>query len=393
MWVGITMVIFSCFFAVQCFAAGRGVSKDTIKIGFVTSVTGPAAVYGKAGTDGYKNYFGYINDKGGIRGRKIELLVEDDQFDATKSVAAVNRLIHRDQVLTVISMGGTNETIANSKNINEFKISCIPNSTMREYYEPYKPYIFPVGATYDVQGKCMVDYIFNDLKGKNPRIGVVYANREYGKLGLEGARAQAKAYGVDLVSELVLPTGAPDYSSQVLTLQKNNVDYVLIWDIAPTVIPYLKTAEKYNYKPKATIGFNFATDPLVVAACGEAARDFLGATYVASWTDNAPGPKLARELAIKNNSNVTVPSIYFLMVGSAMFFVEAMERAGMDLNPDTLKAAFETFRNFETGGLLPPATYTSDNHSPPDMVKFYKADVPNKGLVPISDWRGARKMK
>ncbi|NWG01445.1 MAG: hypothetical protein HXY44_01155, partial [Syntrophaceae bacterium] len=55
--------------------------------------------------------------------------------------------------------------------------------------------------------------------------------------------------------------------------------------------------------------------------------------------------------------------------------------------------ALETFKDYSTGGVLPPITYTSKSHEPPEMVKFFKADVANKRLVAISDWRKPKEMK
>jgi len=378
--------------AVPCFA-DRGVTKDTIKIGIINQKTGPASALGLPHSYGTIDYFEYVNEQGGIHGRKIVVIFEDDQFEAPKSVALFNKLIHRDEVLTITNCGGTNQTIANMENIKKYKTPNIPNTTAREFWEPYNPYLYSMGCSYEGQYQCMVDYIFNDLKAEKPRIGVVYAKKEYGKIGLEATRERAKAYGVDLISELVLPTGAVDASSQILTLQQNNVDYVLTCDIMPPIVTFLKTAEKYNYNPKAVFGFNWAADPSIVAACGDAARNFIGANYVGSWTDNAPGINLMRELAKKYNRDLKLTSLYLNGAGAGMIFVEAFKRAGKNLNPDTLKEAFETLRNFGTGGVFPPVTYTSTSHAPPEMVKLFKADVPNKTLVPITDWRKPREMK
>jgi hypothetical protein len=86
-------------------------------------------------------------------------------------------------------------------------------------------------------------------------------------------------------------------------------------------------------------------------------------------------------------------SLYINGIGVSMLFGEAFKRAGKDLTPDSLKAALETFREYGTGGVFPPATYTSTSHAPAEMVKFFKADVANKRLVSISDWRKPKEMK
>ena len=376
-----------------CLAQQRGVTKDTIKLGLILVKTGPVAALGLPNGNGMTDYFHYLNDQGGINGRKVEVIWEDDQFEAPKSVAAFKKLITRDEVLTIITTGGSQQTIANLKNINEYKVPNIPNALMKEFYEPYQPYIFAMGATYEAQYECIVDYIFNDLKEKHPRIGVVYEKKEYGKIGLEAIRKRAKAYGVDLAAELVLPTGAVDASSQVLTLQENKVDYVITCVLLPPAITYLKTAQKYNYWPKKTFGFNWATDDMIVKACGEAAKNFIGVNFVGSWSDDSPGLKLVRQIAEKyKRTDIGLTSLYVNGVGVSMLFAEGLKRAGNNLTPDGLKAALESLRNFDTGGIFPPVTYTNKSHEPVEMVKFFKADVANKHLVPITDWRRPKKM-
>jgi branched-chain amino acid transport system substrate-binding protein len=280
--------------------------------------------------------------------------------------------------------------------IREYKLVNVPNALMKEFYEPYNPYIFAMGALYETQYECIVDYIFNDLKEKNPRIGVVYEKKEYGKIGLEATRERAKAYGVDLAAELVLPTGAVDASSQILTLQQQNLDYVVTCSLLPSVITFLKTAEKYDYKPKAVFGFNWATDDMIVKACGPGAENYIGVNFVGGWSDETPGIKLVRKIAAKygrDEKSLGLTTLYIHGIGASYLFGEAFKRAGRNLTPDTLKAAFETFRDFDTGGIFPPLTYTSTSHAPPEMVKFFKADVPNKRLRAISDFRSPKKMK
>jgi branched-chain amino acid transport system substrate-binding protein len=392
MWVGLLVFVLVCLLAVPCLA-GRGVTKDTIKIGLILCKTGPVATLGLPDGQGRVDYMQYVNEQGGVNGRKIEIIWEDDEFEAPKSVAALKKLITRDNVLTVQTTGGSQQTIANMKNINEYKVPNIPNALMKEFYDPYQPYIFATGATYEAQSECIVDYIIHDLKEKNPRIGVVYAKKEYGKIVLEAVKKRAKAYGVDLISELALPTGAVDASSQVLTLQDNKVDYVITADVLPPIITFLKTAQKFNYWAKNVFGINWATDDMIVKACGEAAKNYIGVNSLGSWWDDSPGMKLIREIAKKNNREISLASTYTYGAGVSMLFAEGIKRAGKDPTPDSLKAAFETFKGYDTGGVFPPVTWTSKSHMPPEMVKFFKTDVPNKRLVAITDWRRPNEMK
>ena len=370
-------------------ADGRGVTDDQVELGFVLVKTGPVAALGIPQGDGMIDYMNYINDNGGIHGRKIKMLWEDDGFEAPKSVAAVKKLISRDKVLTIMTTGGTNQTIANMKNIDRYQIVNIPNAMALEFFDPLNPYIFALGALYEWQYQVIVDYINDDLKMEDKKIGVVYTKKEYGKKGLDAIKKRAAKYNIPVVAELVLPTGAVDASSQVLALKESGATIVITCDVLPPIISFLKTAEKYNYWPQV-FGFNWATDDLLVKACGPAAKNYIGAGFVGSWTDDTPGIKLVREIAAKNNRQPKLTSLYIGGIGVSMLFAEAMKRAGRDLTPETLKKALETFREFDTGGIFPPVTYTDKSHAPAKKVKLFKADVEKKCLVPLTDWRSPK---
>ena len=370
-------------------AGGRGVTDDEVKLGFVLVKTGPVAALGIPQGNGMVDYMEYINEKGGINGRKIKMLWEDDGFQAPKAVAAVKKLITRDKVLTIMTTGGTNQTIANMKNIKRYKIANIPNAMALEFFDPLNPYILALGALYEWQYQVIVDYINDDIKMEDKKIGVVYTKKEYGKKGLDAVKKRAAKYNIPVVAELVLPTGAVDASSQVLALQKAGANLVITCDVLPPIISFLKTAEKYNYWPKV-FGFNWATDDLLVKACGPAAKNYIGAGFVGSWTDDSPGIKLVREIAAKYDRQPKLSSLYIGGIGVSMLFAEAIKKAGKDLTPETLKNALETFRNFDTGGIFPPVTYTSETHAPAKKVKLFKADVEKGRLVPLTDWRSPK---
>ena len=392
-WTGLLVLLLALLLAVPCFAQ-RGVTQDAVKLGLIMVKTGPVAALGLPYGNAMVDYMQYLNDQGGVAGRKIEVIWEDDQFEAPKSVAALKKLITRDNVLTVITTGGSNQTIANLQAINEYKVPNIPNALMKEFYDPFQPYVFAVGATYEAQMECIVDYIFNELKETKPRVGMAYAKKEYGIGSLEAVKKRLKAYGSELVCELALPTGAVDSSSQVLTLQENKVDYVITCDVMPPIITFLKTAERYNYKPKNIFGFNWSTDDALVKACGEAARNYIGVNFVGAWADESPGIKLTREIAQKyNRTEISMTSLYINGMGVSMLFGEAFKRAGKDLTPDSLKAALETLKDYSTGGVVPPITYTPKSHAPGEMVKFFKADVEKKCLIAMTDWKKPREMK
>ncbi len=159
--------------ATNALPEARGVTKDTVKIGNILVKTGPVAALGLPDGWGIQDAFNEANEQGGVNGRKIEFIWEDDQFKTPMAISAFNKLIYRDKVLSIVTCGGTPQTIALFDLINKDKVVNIPNALADEMYEPYKPYIFILGATYETQVQLMFDYIMHDLKAKDPRIAVV----------------------------------------------------------------------------------------------------------------------------------------------------------------------------------------------------------------------------
>lgn len=376
----------------EAYSAGRGVTDDTIKMGLILTKTGPVAALGNSHSQGIKDYFRYVNESGGVHGRKIVVIHEDDQYKADISLAAFKKLSMRDKVLSIISCGGTPQMVANMASIKKYKANCIPNSLAEEMYKPYKPYIFNVGASYDHQIALIFEYILNDLKVAEPKIGIVYAETEFGKACLLGARKFAPDYKIKMEAEIVLPIGSVDASSQVLALQKAGVDIVIFSTIIPDTVSFLKAAQKYNYNPKV-FTTNWATDDIIIKLAGSAAGNLTGVNFLGAWQDDSPGMALVRELAQKYESKPALTSIYTFGAATSMLYVEAFKRAGKNLTPDSLKKAFETFRAVGTQGVTSPITWKKGDHSPPNTAKFYKADVEKMRFIPITNWRRAEKIK
>src|SRR5262249_57176152 len=97
---------------VQATAAEPGLSADSIKIGSFGALTGPGYLYGKLPMNGVEVVFDDVNAAGGIHGRKLELVREDDRCDAAAAIAAIQKLVHQDQVFALIGGGCSNATFA-----------------------------------------------------------------------------------------------------------------------------------------------------------------------------------------------------------------------------------------------------------------------------------------
>lgn len=379
-----------------CYAE-RGVTDDTVKMGLLLVKTGPIAALGLPEGHAHADYFRYLNEtQGGINGRKIEFIWEDDEFKVEKAVTQYNKLIHRDKVLAISTMGGTPQNMALMTALNKDKVVTLPNGLEEELVVPLKPYMFSIMPFYQDQIMVMFDYIIDELKAKNPKIGVLYSQTAFGKKCIEAAKKRAEEYNLKLAAELVLPHGAIDASAQVLALKKAGAEYVIFASLLPAMISTLKDAQKYDYWP-TYFAITWSTDPQLVELTGEACKNFYGAHGVGSWSDDTPGMELLRKVAKKYNRGDDAKKMsYAYGFGQAMVYAEGIRRCGKDVSPENLKKAFETMRNFDTQGIVAPVTFTDKSHVSSDKVRLFKADVPNKTLRTVTSgdtsWRSPKKL-
>src|SRR5215510_14378290 len=179
-------------------AQTRGVTATEIVLGMHTDLSGVAATYGVSSSNAVKMRFDEINDAGGVNGRKIKLIVEDQGYQVPKAVQACNKLINRDKVFAFVAPLGTPMNNACFK--EQFSVgvpNLFPLSAARSMYEPYERLKFYGAASYVDQVRAGIDYFVKN-KGKKA-ICVMYQDTDFGKEVLEGAEQQAKKLGIKIV--------------------------------------------------------------------------------------------------------------------------------------------------------------------------------------------------
>ncbi|RJP57609.1 MAG: hypothetical protein C4549_04990 [Deltaproteobacteria bacterium] len=367
----------------------RGVTNDTIKIGIIIDQTGPAAFVGIPYTEAVRNYFRYVNEQGGISGRKVSVLVEDDRYTIPGSIAAFKKLMYKDSALALMFLGGTGQAMALFSQVEKEKVPVMVGSLAEKMVNPFRRYIFNPGASYEDQIKVIFDYVMTDLRAKNPRIAVVYPDLEFGKTNMVAARATSHSYGIKLAGEIVVGLAALDTTSQVLQMKKTGADYVILVEDVGSAISILRDSRKFGFTPQF-IGFYYACDEAVLRGARKAAEGYVAAHTLSSWYDDTPGMAKLREITLKYKPGSEKPyrnKFYTQGWQNGMILAEGMKRAGKDLNNDTFVTALETLKNFDTGGLSAPVTYTSTNHKAGNESKFYKGDLDKEVLIPFTGWR------
>jgi branched-chain amino acid transport system substrate-binding protein len=220
-------------------AADPGITATTIKLGITLPLTGAASPGYNKIPAAMQAYFNYVNDNGGVNGRKVQLVVKDDSYVPTLAVAKTNDLILKDKVFATVGQLGTanNEAIASSVNLGRRGIpSLFINTGFSGFTNTAKyPTTYPILASYVMEAKIMAQYIKENFAGK--KVFLIYQDDDFGTDALAGFKqggltfdstnsvgyasgsqsaatgaawvGKAKAYGADVTIMLVRSAATP----------------------------------------------------------------------------------------------------------------------------------------------------------------------------------------
>lgn len=375
----------------------RGVTSDTVRVGYILDITGPAAAVTVPMSEAFRDYFKHVTDEGGINGRKVRVIGEDDRYSIPLGIASFKKLVFRDGVLAIYGVSNSATCMALFSQVAKEKIPIVAIPMTPSIVDPTKRYWFNTCGTYDDEVNIVFDYIMKDSKAKAiaPRIGFVCADNEYGNIGLKAAKKRATQYNTKLVDVQYVPMGSLEASSNILNLKMNRADYVILHHTVAPVVCVLRDAAKLGYSPTFIAGlYGWSED--VVKMGGKAVTNALGIHAFASWYDDCPGMVKLRRIVLKLHPGTEEPmrsKNYTQGWVAALIYAEAIKRAGRELNGESLVDALETFRNFDTGGLCGLVTYAKDNHKASEYYKFFKPDQASNRLIAITDWKKPVEMK
>lgn len=341
-------------------AIAQGITGDTIVLGTTTPMSGPASFF-KDITLAAQAYFAWVNEQGGVNGRKIKLLVRDDGYQPAQTIGLVRELVERDQVFALTAMIGVNPVLAISDYVTEKKVPVIGAAAGgSQLSDPLRGYIFPALLRYDFCGKYLVTYAVEKLKAK--RIAVFYQNDAVGQDLLKGAVPELKKHGLAFVAEASYQAKETDVSAQVLALKKADPDAVLMFSISGQTANFLKTAFQLGWKPKFVLA-PFNTDPATVKLAGGA--EVVEGVYSMLNTPlpDSTDPKVVRyrEIMKKYAPDVRIGSLSMNGMGEAQIAVESLKRAGRELTREKLIAATETLKDWD-GSVFGWVRFTPTSH-------------------------------
>ncbi|MDY6969361.1 MAG: ABC transporter substrate-binding protein [Spirochaetota bacterium] len=389
-------IISLCTFGIILFASDvysgkvRGVTQDTIKIGVILDQTGPAANAVIPLTKGIRSLFRNVNDEGGIYGKKLKALVEDDRYSIPMAISSFKKLIFKDEVLSLIGPTSTNGAVALLRSIDKERIPTFPASSAEKMVKPFKRYVFTIQDKYPNQMKVIIDYIVHDLKAKKPRIGLVYPDSEAGLADLLPSLERLKFYKLKPATKEVLNPGSIEATSQVMNLKRAKVDYIIICGSLPQpTIVLLRELKKFGLK-SPLFGSWATCNEDVITMSGDASKLFYAVSAMSSWYDDGPAVERMRKITLRYAPGTEKPyrgKTYTYGWVISTIKLEAMKRAGKNLSNESLVNGLESIHNFNTGGLCGPISYSKTNHNGGSTWKIFKADPSLGKFMPMTKWR------
>jgi branched-chain amino acid transport system substrate-binding protein len=360
-------ILIAILSAVFLMAGSGGVLAKTIKVGAAINLTGPASTWGKFHEKGQRDYFRYVNEvKGGVYGNNIEMITVDTAYKVPEAIAAVKKFVLQDKV-DMIATWSAGEGLAAKPIIQEYKVPTINYSTSWEILEKPVDYMYLPFGSYKMDCHAVLEYIKAIHKGKNaPKVGLLTYNNAYGRSIHAPSEEYAKQLGINLVAKEEFPPKTVDLNTELLRLQKAGAEYVFIQMLPAAIITAFKSADRIKYNP-VFLGTWTSTDPDFFKMGKGLIRDRLIMQFPGGLPSdaNSAGIKVMKELWNKYKTVNSFDAAYWEGVVVGMIMEKAFMRAyekSKDINPATINAALESFKNEDFGKLVPNVTYTKDNH-------------------------------
>ncbi|HRH86647.1 MAG TPA: ABC transporter substrate-binding protein [Rubrivivax sp.] len=228
--------------------SAQGVTKDEIVIGTIQDLSGPVSPFGKAARNGIQLRVDEINEQGGIHGRKIRLIVEDNAYDPKRAVLAAQKLVNQDKVFLIASHIGTPmNNAAMPVQFDKGVINFFPLSAGREMYDPPNKLKFASVASYYDTVRMNVARLYKEKGAKNAC--VLYQDDDYGLEVLRGAEQGLKDIGATMGEKTSYKRGATDFSSQVARMKNSGCDFLVLGTIIRETIGAIGEARKIGWNP------------------------------------------------------------------------------------------------------------------------------------------------
>lgn len=334
---------------------------EPVKIGALFSVSGPASFLGEPERNTAEMMVAQINKAGGIKGRKLELIVYDTQGDATKAVQGVNKLIKDDKVVAIIGPSTTGDSMAVIPVVEKAEIPLISCAAGIKITDPVKKWVFKT-AQNDV---LAVMKIYKYLqKQKISKIAILTVSDGFGSSGREQLKIKSNEFGMQIISDETYGPKDDDMTVQLTKIRDSEAQAIICWGTNPGPAKVARNVKQLGIKLPLFMSHGVSSKKFIELA-GEGAEGIIlpsGRVIVADQLPKSdPQKKALMNYVNEYQKNYKVEGDHFggHAFDAVMLLKGAMEKVGF--TPAAIRDQLEKTKKF--AGIGGTFTYSPEDHA------------------------------
>jgi branched-chain amino acid transport system substrate-binding protein len=358
-----------------------GVTDTEVVIGLTTPLSGPAAAWGNTAV-AMEAWARYVNDQGGVHGRKIRTILKDDGYVPGRAVANLTEM--KDSVFAVVGLLGSAILNASKDLVAEAKLPIVwpyGNPAIWERQPPDKRrYVFVVYPDYVDEGEFLVKHAVDKLGAK--KVAVFFQNDEYGKGGLEGVKKGLRGLAgkASLAAEVSYELADREMGTHALKLKDSGADTVVFYSTITHGANVIKEMAKAGFRPKLVSSFPMGDHHIMFRLLGDLWEGAHVTSINAGVVVGEPEADRIVEILLKYDPKLKGKESTAL-AGAApmMLMVEGLKRAGRNLTRESFVEAMESIKDWVPERLNAPITFGPNRRHGLNAVMLRKAE---KGNLP-----------
>jgi len=322
LWLVATLVIsFACE---RRGADGTDGESGPVRVGYYGDLTGATSSFGQSTKNGVDLAADEINKSGGINGRQIEIITEDDQGEPNKAATVVTKLINQDRVHALLGEVASSNTLAAAPKAQESQVPMITPSSTNPAVTQVGDYIFRVCFIDPFQGEVMAKFAANNLKAK--RAAILYDfNSDYSRGLQQFFKKSFTALGGEVVEEKSYTQGDRDFSAQLTAIRSANPDVIYVPGYYGQVGVIANQTRQLGIKAPLLGGDGWDAPQL-----WELGGDALNDSYISNhYSVDDPSPAIKKFVAdYRARYNVVPDALAALGYDAMKVLADAIRRAG-----------------------------------------------------------------
>ncbi|HWK68125.1 MAG TPA: ABC transporter substrate-binding protein [Rhizobiaceae bacterium] len=347
--------------AVLSLIASDASADETVKIGGIYSLSGPAAPFGVPERDIVEALTAKVNAEGGINGKKVELVICDDQTNPTEAARCATRLIRQERVVAITGPttgSGTLAAMPIAMNNKVPVLAPVGTITVTSKDNAFWPWIFRTAPS----DTLIIDAVMERgvFRPGHKRIAIMYQEDAYGEAGMKQGKKLAEEHGVEVVAAVGAPLNAIDLTAAATNIRNSNPDVVLLKTSAPPLGAAFVRAAKQVGIEAPIIGTGSLNQRPFIDAVGPAGEG-IQIVSIGNWDDPSDRQKTLGEVIIAAGKT---PKGYAELIGSTGILAafEAVRRVEGEVTGESVRAALETICDFRDTYLDGNLCYSPDQH-------------------------------